>query len=914
MSRTISTNTTGPVVLGTADNPLSITSTGTVASAGSGVDGIDGGAGTTWTITNAGKVSSSGGNGVSLAGRGVINNTGSASGKDALVLRAGGSVTNNVGGSISGFGALGAGLGVGAGVYITGATGTVTNHASISGVAYGVGLGHGGLVTNTGSISGGEDGVIIQGAIGTISNSHTIIATVDDGVALFAGGGVTNVSGASIVDHGRGASVYITGATGTVTNAGSISAVFDGVFIADGGSLSNAASGSITAQNIGVFFKNRAGTLINAGRISGTGTQGTGIYLGANGSITNTSTGTITGHIFGAFIEGGFGTIVNSGSISGVTDDGVVLGLGGTVTNAAGASISGASGGIYVKSRAAGTVTNSGLVSASGTSGAGIDLADGGTLTNNSTGSVNGGGFGVFVTGAAGTVTNRGHIAGTRNAGVVLVKGGSVTNSTGATIAGGSNGVYAESGGSGIVTNSGHITATGTNSTGVALGHGGSVTNNSGGSISGSSFGVFTTGALGTVTNSGSISGSHGVELGAGGSVTNNASDSISGRVAGVAVQGSVGTLVNAGHISATSGAAADFEKGGRITNEAGATLSGSSFGVFFTGGSGTVTNAGTISGATDAIDFLASGANRLVVDPGAVFVGKVTAAGSTNTLELASGTGSISGVGTASFSNFQTLTVDAGANWTLGGTNNTPNVLDNGVVNVAGTFDISSAINPSSTGLFQLQTGATLEVAAASGTRTRVNFSGSSELIVDHAASFGTNVGTSSYAGTQLQHFVSGDRIDLKSFSSAGVTLAYNSSTGVLQVSNGARQVASLDFQTSSLGSGTFNATGDGGTGILITRAPSVAAAAVSSITTPSTAITDPSAMTTSPSSAPPALGLTNTSSETPIIRLAALFDQFVAAGFHGDQGGAGQIASTPQAQSGLEDLAFLSKPHHSG
>ena len=94
---------------------------------------------------------------------------------------------------------------------------------------------------------------------------------------------------------------------------------------------------------------------------------------------------------------------------------------------------------------------------------------------------------------------------------------------------------------------------------------------------------------------------------------------SISGRVAGVAVQGSVGTLVNAGHISATSSCRGDFERGGRITNEAGATLSGSSFGVFFTGGSGTVTNAGTISGATDAIDFLASGANRLVVDPGAV-------------------------------------------------------------------------------------------------------------------------------------------------------------------------------------------------------------------------------------------------------------------------------------------------------
>ena len=140
MSRTISSSTTGPVVLGTADTPLYITSTGTVTSTGS-ADGIDGGAGTTWTITNAGVVSAASGNGVSLASSGIVGNTGSISGKDALVLRAGGSVTNNVGGSISGLGALGAGLGSGAGVYITGAAGTVTNQSTISGVAYGVGLG-----------------------------------------------------------------------------------------------------------------------------------------------------------------------------------------------------------------------------------------------------------------------------------------------------------------------------------------------------------------------------------------------------------------------------------------------------------------------------------------------------------------------------------------------------------------------------------------------------------------------------------------------------------------------------------------------------------------------------------------------------------------------------------------------------
>ena len=53
-----------------------------------------------------------------------------------------------------------------------------------------------------------------------------------------------------------------------------------------------------------------------------------------------------------------------------------------------------------------------------------------------------------------------------------------------------------------------------------------------------------------------------------------------------------------------------------------------------------------------------------------------------------------------------------------------------------------------------------------------------------------------------------------------AGATLNYNSSTGILQVSNGASQVASLDFQNSSLGSGTFHAASDGVKGIFITHA----------------------------------------------------------------------------------------------
>ena len=115
---------------------------------------------------------------------------------------------------------------------------------------------------------------------------------------------------------------------------------------------------------------------------------------------------------------------------------------------------------------------------------------------------------------------------------------------------------------------------------------------------------------------------------------------------------------------------------GGSVTNQIGGSIKGGSFDGPAIGGYGalTVTNAGTIDGGT-AVQFAAGVTNRLVVDPGAVFIGGVDGgntigAGSVSTMELAgTSAGTLSGVGTQ-FVHFARTTVDADASWTLTGGN----------------------------------------------------------------------------------------------------------------------------------------------------------------------------------------------------------------------------------------------------
>jgi hypothetical protein len=117
------------------------------------------------------------------------------------------------------------------------------------------------------------------------------------------------------------------------------------------------------------------------------------------------------------------------------------------------------------------------------------------------------------------------------------------------------------------------------------------------------------------------------------------------------------------------------------------------------------------------------------------------------------------------------------------------------------------------------LQIGASsvLEVAADQGSADRISFVGAGgAMIVDDAGKFGVNVGASGYAGPRIANFAIGDSILLGNVAAAGLTPAYNAATGLLQIDNGSANVASLLFDTASLGAGVFQIANSGGHALL--------------------------------------------------------------------------------------------------
>ena len=555
MAKTITGSIAGTVTLVAGDDPVLVEPSGYVYGA---PVGIYGGSGVPWTITNQG----------TIAGTAPISTEIAA----GIELMSGGSVDNS--GTISGYGY---------GIYITGDVGTVSNSGSISGAdaaTYSVGVkpDAGGTVTNTttdAAISGTYAGVGIYNVVGTIINAGTISAYGTDGyaIALGQGGSVDNqaISGVQAVISGYQNGVVINGDTGTVTNAGTIIGYNRfGVLLNMGGSVVNGAPGSSDAGIYGlvngIFALNGDVTITNYGTIASSlcGCNSyDGVLIASGGTVTNAQGALIEG--WNAGVGAGFAAanVYNAGTISAISalyGVGVDLASGGTITNAAGGTIYGVAYGINVGLGAA-TVLNEGSIG-SGTCGCstydGIFLSYGGSVTNASSGTITGYANGVYILTNVGAVTNSGTIAAQSDAGVRLAYGGGVTNSgTVSSIYGQSFGIFI-AGDVGTVANDGTLgsgQAAGA-SDGVYLGSGGSVTNAASGTITGYDSGVMITGAEGTVVNQGMITGSNfaGAVFYEGGTLTNAAGATISGYggVRMTATGGAGSTLVNAGTITAT--------------------------------------------------------------------------------------------------------------------------------------------------------------------------------------------------------------------------------------------------------------------------------------------------------------------------------------------------------------------------
>lgn len=559
-----------------------------------------------------------------------------------------------------------------------------------------------------------------------------------------------------------------------------------------------------------------AWTIVNKGTVSSSG--GWAVNLLGAGTIKNSAV------LLGGIRVAGAGTVTNKGTISG-NGQGVSFGAGGTVTNDANAVIIGgavaASIGIHI-SGGSGTVRNNGSISGpgSGPSGIGVELDAGGVITNGASGSIFGLGSGVVIGGSTGTIQNSGSISAAAFDAVDLLAGGTIANLAGGLIKGFSDYGVQISGGAGTVTNQGTIDG---RPAAVFLAAGGTVSNGQTGLITANTIGISVAGGPGTVTNAGSIAGLVGIQLSSGGIVSNGVHGSISSVQTGIDISGAVGTVVNDGRVASGSAGGIRLGAGGSVTNGGHGTISGggSGSGIEIVSGSGTVVNAGLVSGHHSVLFDAGTNNNRLVINPGAVFTGAADAtAASNSTIELAKGSGAISGIGTGNFLGFNTLEVDAKANWTLSGASNAiATVLNDGKLEVAGGLIASAAVDPASTGVFLLDGGATLELAQALGADARISFMTGSKLVVNHAAAFGQNIGTSNYAGPLLQNFGCAT-IDIKDFGFGGLTMSYTKGSGLLQLSNSAHQVATLDFQNSGLGVGTFHVSGDGGSGVLVTHA----------------------------------------------------------------------------------------------
>lgn len=713
-------------------------------------------------------------------------------------------------------------------------------------------------VAATGTITGGAgyDGDAVYGThyAWTLTNLGTIeaaaSAAIGIGIVLRAGGSVVNGASGStaavIEDYGGG---ILMGGAGTVANFGTIAG--------EGGTVGGAGPGVVLSAG---------GTVANYGAILGGnvgfGPSGgsPGVTIGADGIVTNSGLiagggGKVAGAAGVAFQD--TGTVTNLGTITGgggtYGASGIQIGGAGTVTNLG--TVEGGNRAPAV-SLGAGGITNGQRGSAGLISGAnGIEIAGPGTVTNFGTivGELQGRAqVGVRISGP-GLVANYGTIAG-RGTAVALLTNGQVVNpgmiSSQAIYQAGAGGVatLASRGidfyGTGQAFNSGTVVSTaevhsgsyGTVGTlasfGLVLTLGGTVVNS--GVISSeadnssarvpvhvlTSYGILMDGP-GIVTNSGTIEAvvsdtggspakhavGDGVLLTDGGVFDNSSGGTVTGNHAVVAT--APATVTNAGQITGAGTEGIGVYLGtngvsltniGVISGYDGLVTAGDTAG-------NAIENAGTIAGSGGTAMVLGA-YDRLVVDPGAVFVGYVLGSGN-DTLELAAGSGGMIGLG-SQFQRFAIVRVDYGADWSLAGA--APDLVNDGTVSVYGALSFGKMTHDASDhGVINLGNNGTAEFTAAVAKGERLVFTDDTgTLVLDTPRRFSATI----------SGFQAGDAIDLADVKANGLAFADHE---LLLTRNG-RTVADLHF-AGRYRAGEFALSRDGHGGTEITLATPAAA-----------------------------------------------------------------------------------------
>ena len=339
----------------------------------------------------------------------------------------------------------------------------------------------------------------------------------------------------------------------------------------------------------------------------------TGATINQGGGAPGTSLDTAG---YGTGVETGVTVNVASGAANTVTgtDYGILLG-GATVTNNAGASITGVSAGIVAIGSA--DVTNFGSITGTGATGTGIRAGTSATVTNKAGGSITGGDRGIYSFNGSTDVTNSGIITGTSDTGIFAVTDAKVTNNAGGSITGGTTGIYASIGSANVI-NSGSIA--GTSDTGIYGGANATVTNAAGASITGDRGIVAFTGVA-DVTNSGSITGTSddGIFARTKATVINTAGGSITGGQYGIIVSLGSAEVTNSGGITGgtdVGGAGISANTDATVINNAGGNITGGNYGILSNTGSVNVTNSGSITGTAEFVGrAISAGADATVIN-----------------------------------------------------------------------------------------------------------------------------------------------------------------------------------------------------------------------------------------------------------------------------------------------------------